>query len=272
MGRLLLNPNDSALIAAPAYLGALQAFSAYEPRYDTLVEQGDRSLQSYRDEAAAAGGEVKLAYIVPDFANPTGETTPLDARRDLLTLAEALDIAVIEDSAYHALRFEGAMLPSLQALDVARAGSLDASRVVFLGTFSKTVAPGLRIGWICASRRLIRRLVLVKQASDLNVSVINQMAMILSGVPPKKIYCLGCGPAGMMEIAIDAMLDIGVPAEHIVYERFDYADGERQFSGSEMRNRKTIARQRNLRPRYAIAATCIRHSHSIVHIHHKRLT
>lgn len=178
MGRLLLNPNDLALVAAPTYLGALQAFSAYETRYDTLpVERGDRSPQSYRDEAAAAGGDVKLAYVVPDFANPTGETMPLEARRDLLTLAEALDIPVIEDSAYHDLRFEGAMLPSLQALDVARAGSLDASRVVFLGTFSKTVAPGLRIGWICASRRLILRLVLVKQASDLNVSAINQMAM-----------------------------------------------------------------------------------------------
>ncbi len=178
MGRLLLNPNDTALVAAPTYLGALQAFSAYEPRYDTLpVEPGDRSPESYRDEAAAAGGEAKLAYVVPDFANPTGETMPLETRRDLLALAEALAFPVLEDSAYHALRFEGAALPSLQALDVARAGSLDASRVVYLGTFSKTVAPGLRIGWICASRRLIRRLVLIKQASDLNVSVINQMAM-----------------------------------------------------------------------------------------------
>ncbi|MEK8121674.1 PLP-dependent aminotransferase family protein [Methylocystis sp. IM4] len=177
VGKLLLNPNDTAVVAAPTYLGALQAFSAYEPRYDTLCpEQGNRTPQSYQDEAAA-GGETKLAYVVPDFANPTGETLPLEARRNLLALAEALAIPVLEDSAYHALRFEGATLPSLQALDVARAGSLDASRVVYLGTFSKTVAPGLRIGWICASRGLIRRLVLIKQASDLNVSVINQMAM-----------------------------------------------------------------------------------------------
>ena len=84
---------------------------------------------------------------------------------------------MIEDTAYHALRVEGAELPALQALDVARCGALDASRVIYLGTFSKTVAPGLRLGWICASRALIRRLVLIKQASDLNQSAINQIVM-----------------------------------------------------------------------------------------------
>jgi DNA-binding transcriptional MocR family regulator len=120
---------------------------------------------------------VKFAYVVPDFANPTGETLTLEARRALLALADELDIPILEDTAYHALRFEGATVPSIQALDVARVGSLDASRVVYLGTFSKTIAPGLRVGWVCASRALIRRFVLVMQASNLNVSVINQMVM-----------------------------------------------------------------------------------------------
>jgi len=100
------------------------------------------------------------------------------ARLELLTLADELEIPVLEDAAYRSLRFEGEPVPSLQALDVQRKGSLDASRVVYLGTFSKTIAPGLRIGWICASRALIRRLVLVMQASSLNVSVINQQAML----------------------------------------------------------------------------------------------
>lgn len=206
MGRLLVNPNDTALVAAPTYLGALQAFSAYEPRYDTLpVERGDHSPRSYRDEAAAAGGDVKLAYVVPDFANPTGQTMPLEARRGLLKLAEALAIPVLEDSAYHALRFDVAALPSLQALDVARAGSLDASRVVYLGTFSKTVAPGLRIGWICASRRLIRRLVLIKQASDLNVSVINQMAM--THLVERQYDALVAAAIARYRVKRDAMLE-----------------------------------------------------------------
>ncbi len=180
LGKLLLSPGDTALVESPSYLGALQAFAAYEPRYDTLrPELSNRSPHSYTEAASPEGTttRVKFAYVVPDFANPTGATLSLPARERLLDLAQELDIAVLEDSAYQALRFEGEPLPCLQALDVARTGSLDASRVAYLGTFSKTVAPGLRIGWICASRDLIQRLVLVTQASELNVSVINQMVM-----------------------------------------------------------------------------------------------
>lgn len=180
LGKLLLTEGDTALVTAPTYLGALQAFAAYEPRYDTLhLEQTNRTPSSYSEAArkAATGACVKFAYAVPDFANPTGETLSVSGRTTLLDLAEALDIPVIEDTAYHALRFEGEDLPALQAIDVARRGFLDQSRVVYLGTFSKTVAPGLRIGWICASRALVRRLVLIKQATDLNVPAINQMVM-----------------------------------------------------------------------------------------------
>jgi DNA-binding transcriptional MocR family regulator len=120
---------------------------------------------------------VKLAYAVPDFDKPTGETLSGAARENLLALARDLDIPLIEDCAYRALRFEGESLPTLQALGVARAGSLDASRVIHLGTFSKTIAPGLRVGWVCASRAIVRRLVLIKQTSDLNAPLINQMTM-----------------------------------------------------------------------------------------------
>lgn len=178
LGKLLLSPGDTALVARPTYLGALQAFSAYEPRYDTLPgATGNQTPQAYRAAAEAAGGRVKFAYVVPDFANPTGETMTLAERQALLGLAEELDAPILEDAAYRDVRFEGAALPSIQALDAARRGGLDHSRVVYLGSFSKTVAPGLRIGWICAARALISRLVLVKQASDLNVSVINQRVM-----------------------------------------------------------------------------------------------
>ena len=90
------------------------------------------------------------------------------ARKRLLDLAAELDIPVMEDTAYAALRFEGEPMPSLQSLDVARTGSIDATRVIYCGTFSKTLTPGLRTGWICAGRAMIRRLVLIKQMSDLN--------------------------------------------------------------------------------------------------------
>jgi DNA-binding transcriptional MocR family regulator len=169
LGKLLIDPGDTVLTEVPTYLGALQAFGAYEPRYERLRLEDD--------SPASAGGRVKLIYLVPDFANPTGETLPLAARQRLLALARELDVPILEDAAYRALRFEGTTLPSLQALDVAAGGSLENSRVIHLGTFSKIVAPGLRVGWICASRAIIRRLVLITQASELNVSAVNQMVM-----------------------------------------------------------------------------------------------
>jgi DNA-binding transcriptional MocR family regulator len=178
LGRLLLSPGDTALAMAPTYLGALQAFSAYEPRYDELRPgHGNRTPQSYAEDAATAGGRVKFAYVVPDFANPTGETLSRPARERLLDLAADLDIPIIEDSAYRALRFEGEALPSILALEIGRRGSIEEARAIYCGTFSKVLSPGLRVGWIAASKALIRRLVLIKQASDLNSATINQMVM-----------------------------------------------------------------------------------------------
>ena len=178
LGRLLLSPGDTALVNAPTYLGALQAFSAYEPRYDELgPEQGNRTPASYMDAAQAAGGRVKFAYVVPSFANPTGETLSLGARERLLDLSAELDIPIIEDAAYAQLGFEGQAIPPIQALDVVRRGSVDRARTIYCGTFSKIVSPGLRVGWIVAPKPMIRRLVLIKQASDLNSATINQMVM-----------------------------------------------------------------------------------------------
>ena len=178
LARLLVSPGDTALVTAPTYLGALQAFAAYEPRYDEVrPEQGNRTPGSYRDAARAGGGDVKFAYLVPDFANPTGETLSLQARNAMLDLVTELDVPLIEDSAYAQLRFAGTPLPPLLALDCARSGDIERTRVIYCGTFSKTLAPGLRVGFIVAGRPLIRRLVLVKQASDLNSATINQMVM-----------------------------------------------------------------------------------------------
>jgi DNA-binding transcriptional MocR family regulator len=178
LGRLLLSPGDTALTMAPTYLGALQAFSAYEPRYDELrPEDGNRTPASYADAARVAGGAVKFAYAVASFANPTGETLSRAAREHLIDLAAELDIPVIEDAAYAMLRFEGEPVPPIMALEIARCGSIERARTIYCGTFSKVMSPGLRIGWIVASKPLIRRLVLIKQASDLNNATLNQMVM-----------------------------------------------------------------------------------------------
>ncbi|MEM7506887.1 MAG: PLP-dependent aminotransferase family protein [Pseudomonadota bacterium] len=175
LGRLLISPRDTALVLAPTYLGALQAFAGAEPCYDILTpEQTNRTAASYRDAAARSGGDVKFAYSVPDFANPSGETLSLAARERLLELSRSLDIPLIEDAAYTDLRFDGDDLPGLQALDVAASGGIDRSRVIYCGTFSKIFMPGLRVGWVCASRQIVARLTLIKQASDLNSSALNQ--------------------------------------------------------------------------------------------------
>lgn len=178
IGRLFLSPGDTALVTAPTYLGALQAFATNEPCYDELkLENTNRTTASYEEAAAQRGGTCKFAYVVPDFANPSGETLSLTARKRLLELAEDLDMAIVEDSPYAALRYEGEDIAPIQAIDLGSGKSIEQSRVIFCGSFSKIFTPGLRTGWVCASNDIIRRLTLIKQASDLNAPAINQMVV-----------------------------------------------------------------------------------------------
>ena len=158
-------------------MGALQAFNAYEPEYDRLAPLSNRGAAEFAATAAEKGGAVKFAYMSADFANPSGETMGRAARERVLDLAEELNIAVIEDAAYQSLRYDGAEVPTLLSLDIARCGSIEAARTIYCGSFSKTLAPGLRVGWVCASRKVISRLVLMKQASDLHSATLNQIAI-----------------------------------------------------------------------------------------------
>ena len=177
LGKLFLSPNDTALVTWPTYLGALSAFNAYEPTYDQLNPNGNRTPQTYRDNAAKAGGAVKFAYLSADFSNPTGETVDLAGRNRVLELADEMDIAVIEDGAYQNLRFDGEPVTPILAMDIARSGGIEQTRTIYSGSFSKTLAPGLRVGFVVAAMPVIRKLVLMKQAADLHSSTINQMAV-----------------------------------------------------------------------------------------------
>ncbi|WP_267550244.1 PLP-dependent aminotransferase family protein [Rhizobium rhizogenes] len=177
LGKLFLSPNDTALVTAPTYLGALQAFNAYEPTYDQLTPNGNRTPDSYSAAATKAGGRVKFAYLSADFANPTGETVDLAAREKLIDLGDELDIAIIEDAAYQSLRYDGEAIPPILALEIARKGNINDTRTIYCGSFSKTLAPGLRVGFVVANAPVIRKLVLMKQAADLHSSTINQIAI-----------------------------------------------------------------------------------------------
>ena len=178
LGKLFLSPGDTALVGWPTYLGALGAFNAYEPRYDKLDPLSNRSGTDYAAAAKEAGGAAKFAYLSVDFANPTGATVSRAARERVIDLAEEMDIAVIEDAAYQSLRFDGDAIPPILALEAERRnGDLEACRTIYCGSFSKTLSPGLRVGWVCAAMPVISQLVLMKQAADLHSATLNQIAV-----------------------------------------------------------------------------------------------
>ncbi|MEF3046144.1 aminotransferase-like domain-containing protein [Pseudotabrizicola sp. L79] len=177
LGKLMIGAGDTVLVNWPTYMGALGAFNAYEPTYDRLDPGSNREAADFAAKAKAKGGRVKFAYLSVDFANPTGETIDLAGRQRVLDLAEDLDIAIVEDAAYQALRYDGEPVPPILALEIARKGSIEACRTIYSGSFSKTLAPGLRIGWVCAASPVIGKLVLMKQAADLHSPTLNQMAV-----------------------------------------------------------------------------------------------
>jgi 2-aminoadipate transaminase len=163
------------LVERPTYLGALQAWAAYQARYLTVDVDDDGSLPEEMEASLRAGP--KFIYALPNFQNPTGVTLSLDRRRRLVTLADHYGVPILEDDPYGQLRYEGEHLPSLVALDAeyrASNGALYSGNVIYLSTFSKTLAPGLRLGWIIASDGVIDRIVQAKQGTDLHTSTFTQ--------------------------------------------------------------------------------------------------
>jgi 2-aminoadipate transaminase len=163
-------------VEKPTYVGALQAWDAYQAEYIT-VPLDENGLQTEALETALRGGP-KFVYVLPNFHNPTGVTLALDRRRQLVELAERYGVPLIEDDPYGQLRYEGQHLPPLVVLDGQLRGRVRqpySGNVLYLSTFSKTLAPGLRLGWIIAPPEVIQRLVLAKQGADLHSSTLIQM-------------------------------------------------------------------------------------------------
>lgn len=180
IGKLLINPGDQVLVEEPTYLGALQAWNAYQAEY-VSVGIDDHGLQTDLLEDALRVGP-KFMYVLPNFQNPGGTTLPLERRIDLVRLANKYGIPLVEDDPYGALRYEGEHLPPLVALDAdfqteagLNGGGFMAGNVIYLGTFSKTLAPGLRLGWVVAPIEVIDQLVMAKQGTDLHSSTFDQM-------------------------------------------------------------------------------------------------
>ncbi len=173
VGALYLNPGDRVVVTNPTYLGALQAFSLSEPNYVGVpVDANGIDLGAL--EQAFAGG-AKFFYVMPDFGNPSGLTLPLHQRHKILELARVYQVPVIEDQAYDQLRLSGEPLPSLLALSRPPINDTAEPGIIYAGTFSKSLAPGLRVGWIVAPRAVVTKLVSIKQAFDLHTPTLNQI-------------------------------------------------------------------------------------------------
>ena len=176
IGKLLLNPGDRILTERPTYLGAIQSWRAYQAEFVT-VNIDDQGLQTDHLAEALSTGP-KFMYILPNFQNPTGVTLSLERRLQLIEMANTYGVPIIEDDPYGELRYDGEHIPPLVVLDAERfqrGKPFEEGNVIYLGTFSKTLAPGLRLGWMVAPRRVIERSVLVKQGMDLHTSTLTQM-------------------------------------------------------------------------------------------------
>ena len=176
IGKLLINPGDRILVEAPTYLGALQAFNLYGAEYLSVPCDED-GLRTDLLEAALRSGP-KFMYVLPNFQNPGGTTLSADRRHALVLLADKYGIPIIEDDPYGQLRYEGEHLPPLVVLDrenVPRDSGYTLGNVIYLSTFSKTLAPGLRLGWMVAPPEVIAMLVQLKQGADLHTSTFSQI-------------------------------------------------------------------------------------------------
>jgi 2-aminoadipate transaminase len=175
IGRLFVNRGDYIVVESPSYLGALQAWNAYGAQYIPIHMDEDGMIVDELEEALRKGP--KFIYILPNFQNPSGATLSLERRRRVIELADKYGVPIVEDDPYGQLRYEGEHIPSLVHLDSAYRGydgDCYSGNVIYLSTFSKLLAPGLRLAWVIAPIEVIRKLVITKQAADLHTASFNQ--------------------------------------------------------------------------------------------------
>ncbi len=177
IGRLFINRGDYVVVESPTYLGALQAWNAYGAQYISVPSDEHGMIVDKLEEALRIGP--KFIYVLPNFQNPSGSTMNIERRKRLILLADQYGVPIIEDDPYGQLRYDGEHIPSVVYLDSRYRNDGDDSgeytgNVIYLSTFSKLLAPGLRLAWVIAPPQVIRKLVMTKQAADLHTSSFNQ--------------------------------------------------------------------------------------------------
>ncbi len=172
MSKVLLDPGDIVIVELPSYLAALNAFRSYggEMVGIPMDDKGMRMdiLEETLNQLKTEGKKVKFIYTISNFQNPAGVTMSLPRRKRILEIARKFEVFILEDNPYEKLRFEGEPLPSIYSLD-------NEGYVISLGTFSKILCPGLRLAWILGDKEIIEKLVIMKQATDLCTTILNQL-------------------------------------------------------------------------------------------------
>ena len=176
IGKVFINPGDHILVERPTYLGALQAWNAYQAEYVAADIDEDGYVTASLDARIRTGP--KFIYALPNFQNPSGVTMSEARRQALIELADHYGVPILEDDPYGQLRYEGEHVPPIVHLDSqfrSTNGARYSGNVIYLSTFSKTLSPGIRLGWIVAPVEVIQKLVQAKQGTDLHTSTINQL-------------------------------------------------------------------------------------------------
>ncbi|MBG1232124.1 PLP-dependent aminotransferase family protein [Aestuariivirga litoralis] len=172
VAKMLVDPGDIIVTESPTFLGALVAFNPCQPRYVDIPMDEHGMKTDVLEQQLKAGLRPKMLYTIPEFQNPTGVTMSAERRKHLIALASAFDFTILEDTAYRELRYNGEAPPTLKSMD-------QEGRVIMLGSFSKILAPGMRLGWAIGEASVIERLGLLKLAADTQCSTLNMAAASL---------------------------------------------------------------------------------------------
>lgn len=171
VGKALIDPGDVVLVEQPTYLCALDVFKSYGGRFVSVAMDEDGMRMDALEDALKAHPNAKLLYTVPNFQNPTGRTMPVERRKKLAELASKYDLTVLEDNPYGEIRFAGKHVPAVKSFD-------KDGHVFYMSTFSKTLAPGFRLGWVVAPKEVVDKLTVLKQSADLHSDNLAQYGVV----------------------------------------------------------------------------------------------
>ena len=170
VGKAFVDPGDTVLVEQPTYLCALDVFRSYGANFASVEMDEDGMKMDALEKALKANPNTKLIYTVPNFQNPTGRTMTEERRKQLAELAEKYDVYVLEDNPYGEIRFAGEHVPAVKSFD-------KSGHVLYMSTFSKTLAPGFRLGWLVADEEVVNKLTVLKQSADLHTDNLAQFAV-----------------------------------------------------------------------------------------------